>query len=142
MHISESKRYYNVMPSPQYFDGETNMLTDSQVCISVPLIQQKIWRKIRLDATLLKKSLWQRCFPVNFAKFLRTPFFIEHLRWLLLLWPFQRSVTKLFAKILHQCKFRRLKVTKCLASGENYNWRQVKSMKRQTKIKTELRRTF
>ena len=25
-------------------------------------------------ATLLKKRLWQRRFPVNFAKFLRTPF--------------------------------------------------------------------
>ena len=25
-------------------------------------------------ATLLKKRLWQRCFPVNFRKFLRTPF--------------------------------------------------------------------
>ena len=25
-------------------------------------------------ATLLKKSLWHRCFPVNFAKFLRTSF--------------------------------------------------------------------
>ena len=33
----------------------------------------------------LKKRLWYRCFPVNFAKFLRTPFFIEHLLWLLLL---------------------------------------------------------
>ena len=29
--------------------------------------------------TLLKKRLWHRCFPVNFAKFLRTPFIIEHL---------------------------------------------------------------
>ena len=35
-------------------------------------------------ATLLKKRLWHRCFPVNFAKFLRTPFFTGHLRWLLL----------------------------------------------------------
>ena len=35
-------------------------------------------------ATLLKKRLWHRCFPVNFAKFLRTPFLTEHLRWLLL----------------------------------------------------------
>ena len=26
-------------------------------------------------ATLLKKGLWDRCFPVNFAKILRTPFF-------------------------------------------------------------------
>ena len=35
-------------------------------------------------ATLLKKRLWHRCFPVNFVKFLRTPFYIEHL-WRLLL---------------------------------------------------------
>ena len=26
-------------------------------------------------ATLLKNSLWHRCFPMNFEKFLRTPFF-------------------------------------------------------------------
>ena len=30
--------------------------------------------------TLLKKRLWHMCFPVNYAKFLRTPFFTEHLR--------------------------------------------------------------
>ena len=35
-------------------------------------------------ATLLKKSLWHRCFPVNSVKFLRTPFYKEHLWWLLL----------------------------------------------------------
>ena len=35
-------------------------------------------------ATLLKAKLWHRCFPVNFTKFLRTHFFIEHVRWLLL----------------------------------------------------------
>ena len=35
-------------------------------------------------ATLLKKRLWYRCFPVNFVKFLRTTFYIEHLWWLLL----------------------------------------------------------
>ena len=34
--------------------------------------------------TLLKKRLWHRCFPVNCAKFLRTPFLTEHLWWLLL----------------------------------------------------------
>ena len=28
----------------------------------------------RPAATLLKKRLWHRCFPVNFARFLRTPF--------------------------------------------------------------------
>ena len=34
-------------------------------------------------ATLSKKRLWHRCFPVTFVKFLKTPFFIEHLWWLL-----------------------------------------------------------
>ena len=35
-------------------------------------------------ATWLKKRLWRRCFPVNFAKFLRTPFLQNSSRWLLL----------------------------------------------------------
>ena len=35
-------------------------------------------------ATLLKKRLWHMCFPVNVVKFLRTPFYTEHLWWLLL----------------------------------------------------------
>ena len=35
-------------------------------------------------ATLLKKRLWHRCFPVRFVKFLRTTFYIEHFWWLLL----------------------------------------------------------
>ena len=30
-------------------------------------------------ATILKKRLWYRCFPVNFVNFLRAPFFTEHL---------------------------------------------------------------
>ena len=33
--------------------------------------------------TFIKKRLW--CFPLNIAKFLRRPFIIEHLWWLLLL---------------------------------------------------------
>ena len=31
-----------------------------------------------------RKTLWHRCFPVNFVKFLRTPFSVEQLLWLLL----------------------------------------------------------
>ena len=37
-----------------------------------------------LLATLLKKRLWHRCFPVNFLKFLRTPFLQNTSEWLLL----------------------------------------------------------
>ena len=40
---------------------------------------------MKKTATLIKKRFWHMCFPVNFVKFLRTPFFKEHLRWLLLL---------------------------------------------------------
>ena len=42
-------------------------------------------------ATLLKKRLWHRCFHVNFAKFLRTPFFIEHICKLLLIFYIQNK---------------------------------------------------
>ena len=47
------------------------------------LCQSLFFNKVR-PATLLKKRLWHRCFLVNFAKFLRTHFLTEHLRWLLL----------------------------------------------------------
>lgn len=32
--------------------------------------------------SILWKKVFLRCFPVNFEKYLRTPFFIEHLQWL------------------------------------------------------------
>ena len=31
-------------------------------------------RDFKKAATLLKKRLWHRCFPVNFGKFLKRPF--------------------------------------------------------------------
>ena len=37
MHISESKRFYNVTPSVHYFYVKTQMLADFQICISAPL---------------------------------------------------------------------------------------------------------
>ena len=41
--------------------------------------------KWQASAFLLKKGIWHRCFPVNFAKFLRIPFLQNTSRWLLLL---------------------------------------------------------
>ena len=40
--------------------------------------------KTFVPVSLLKKIPCYRCFPVNFAKFLRTPFLTKHLQWLLL----------------------------------------------------------
>ena len=49
------------------------------------LCQSLFFNKVAVlsPETLLKKRLWHRCFSVNSAKFLRTHFFTEHLRWLL-----------------------------------------------------------
>ena len=49
-------------------------LTGKQLCKS--LYFNKVACRL---VTLLKKRLRQRCFPVNFAKFLRTSFLIKHL---------------------------------------------------------------
>ena len=43
------------------------------------------------SCNFMKKRLQHRCFPPNFAKFLQTPFFIEHLWWLLLTLKCQRK---------------------------------------------------
>ena len=51
--------------------------SQESICVGVSF-------SITLQACFIKKRLRNRCFPVNFAKFLRTPFYIEHLRWLLL----------------------------------------------------------
>ena len=48
--------------------------------------------------TLFKKRIWRKCFPVNFAKFQRTTFSIEHL-WQLLLNKRERG--RLFLLILN-----------------------------------------
>ena len=52
------------------------------------LCQRLVFNKVAVlrlrPATLLRKSLWHRCFLANFVKFLRAFFFTEHLRWLLL----------------------------------------------------------
>ena len=47
------------------------------MCRSLFLISLKV-------CNFIKKRLQHRCFPVKFAKFLRTPFFTEHMRGLFL----------------------------------------------------------
>ena len=82
--ISKSKRCFDVKSSTYNF--HMKILADCQICISVPLIQWKSGTRHESlrPVTLSKKRLWHRWFPVNFATFLRTPIFIEHLWWLLL----------------------------------------------------------
>ena len=47
-------------------------------------ISQNLQENACARVSFLKRRLWKRCFPVNFAKYLRTSFLTEHLWWLLL----------------------------------------------------------
>ena len=44
--------------------------------------------------SFINKETLVQVFPVNFAKFLRTPFFIEHLWWLLLMFTVHQHAVK------------------------------------------------
>ena len=48
------------------------------------LCQVLFFIKVASPTTLLKKRLWHRCFPVNFAKLLRIPFSVNTSRRLIL----------------------------------------------------------
>ena len=75
-----------------FLNGERHFIltilenTEKHLCLS--LFLNKV-SGLRLT-TLLKKKLWHRCFAANFTKFLRTPFLIQHLRWLLLSFYFKK----------------------------------------------------
>ena len=60
--------------------------TGKHLCQSLFLNKVAVLR----PAALLKKRLWRRCFPVNFAKFLGTPFLQN-----------QQKALEFFRKILH-----------------------------------------
>ena len=72
------------------------------------LCQSHFFNKVAVmrSAAFLKKRLWSRCFPVDFVKLLRTPFFVEYLWWLLQY--FVQIQTKLSQETLLQLKFSSL----------------------------------
>ena len=86
---------------------------------------------VGLTSTLLKKRIHHRFFPVSFVKFLRTPFFTEHLRWLLLnttffaltweCWKFQQcqrfQQIQRCQSVAHSHKFGK--------ASQFYEWQQI-----------------
>ena len=69
-----------------YFLITLVVLTIATRSVLKDLCQSLLFNKVSglRPATSLRKRLWHRCFPLNFAKFLRTLFLTENLRWLLL----------------------------------------------------------
>ena len=88
-------------------------------------------------ATLLKNSLWHRCFPVNFVKFLRTPFLKKHLRWLLLeilknsVVAFGWQLFANFHQILNKCYCLRFLI-------DLFSWTIISSGPQKSKVKTNV----
>ena len=72
------KRWGNPTKTMCFF--EVNFFMTEAPIIEKPVhwFAEQIWG----SATLLKNNLQHRCFPVKFAKFLRTPFFTDHFQWL------------------------------------------------------------
>ena len=66
------------------------------------LYQSLFFNKVKglSPATLLKKRLWHRCFPVNFVKFLRTAF-LENTSQLLLKTAVSFTEARLILKLRH-----------------------------------------
>ena len=84
--LLRGKRYlllpiYNHAFDLELFDGYVAMVVSEAATGGVLL--KKMFLKISQNSKentcasvsfLIKKGLWHRCFPVNFAKYLRTPF--------------------------------------------------------------------
>ena len=79
---ASSSNSLNVNATFDFFPTEANFAK----LIGKHLYQNLFLNKVAglRPATLLKKRFWHRCFPVNFTKFLRTPFLQNISRRLLL----------------------------------------------------------
>ena len=79
-------RFKRVEPVIRRCSVKKVFLDISQKFIGKRLYQSLFFNKVAglKPTALLIKSLWHRCFPVNFAKFLRAAFLTNHPRWLLL----------------------------------------------------------
>ena len=78
---------------------EISQNSQESTCVRISfLINLQAWGL--KPTTLLGKRVWHRCFPVNFAEFLRTSFLTEHLWWLLLIRVLQNFYFKSEVKTL------------------------------------------
>ena len=94
-HITNSGTYYKLLHKKPNITVSLSHSGSSRWQVSFKIIVLKSLANFRGTAPVLeslfnkvafsfiKKGLQRRCFPVNLTKFLRTPFFIEHLWWLL-----------------------------------------------------------
>ena len=75
-HIISMKESFTDRSSHQSCSMQNSVFRNFTKLTEKRLCQSLFFNKV---STLLKKRLWHRCFPMNFEKFLRTPYFTEHL---------------------------------------------------------------
>ena len=87
-------------------------------------VSEPLFNKVALFwvCNFIKKKLQHRCFPVNFVKFLRIPFFTEHLRWLILSFMRCNFEPKIFLECALSLSFPgRFPFFLCKTLGINYS---------------------
>ena len=88
-HVNSGKFYEHLFVKQKRADAfetmfiwiQSNNFPNSNLMISI--IRSRCPEMFK-PATLLKKKLWHKFVPANFAKFLKALFLTEHLQWLLL----------------------------------------------------------
>ena len=87
-HLKKCAQWEIVVSDPTWFRNSRSdvfckkgVIRNSTKFTGKHLCQSLFFNKVAglRPATLLKKMLWNRCFPVNFVKFPRTTFLTEHL---------------------------------------------------------------
>ena len=63
---------------------EISQNSQESTCVRISFLINLQERDLK-PTTLLRKRVWHRCYPVNFAKFLRTSFLTEHLCWMIII---------------------------------------------------------
>ena len=86
------------------------------------LCQSLFFNKVQDHQTCnsIKNRLQHRCFPMNIAKFSRTAFFIEHLRWLFLQVLYKKAVPKNFANFTRTFRYRSPILSSCWLTTCNF----------------------
>ena len=100
--------------NPSYYPNSSKQVflkispdLQENICAGVSVVQ------VQAACNFIKKRLWHRCFPVNFAEFLRPPFFAEHLQTIaselyLGLLLTQQKIRKYYQANIHQTKQQKL----------------------------------
>ena len=73
----------DILKQPPEFFCKKGVFTNFTKFTGKKPVPEPLFNKVAglIPATLLKKTLWHRRFPVNFMKLLKASFVTEHLQW-------------------------------------------------------------